>query len=218
MSITLAIGGAGGRLGEAVRRLATEFDVRVLIEAKAGGEFVDRLTQRVDVLVDFSTPEGTLRRASECAALGTGIVVGTTGLQSVHHDALRAASAKVPVLVATNMSVGVQGVLSVLPALKRALAGFDVDLVETHHTQKKDAPSGTALTINEALGGTARVHSIRAGSDPGTHEIVFGGQGESVTITHRALTRDIFAAGALRAARFIAKASPGFYAMSDVLR
>lgn len=218
MSITLAIGGAAGRMGQTIRRLATDFDVRALIEARAGDGYVDTLRERVDVLIDFSAPAATLARAAECRSLRVGMVVGTTGLGPEHHAALRATAAVAPVLAATNMSVGVQAVLSVLPALRARLAGFDVDLVETHHSQKQDAPSGTALSMNEALGGAARVHSIRAGSEPGEHVVTFAGQGESVTIAHRALTRDIFALGALRAARFIASAKPGLYTMADALQ
>jgi 4-hydroxy-tetrahydrodipicolinate reductase len=218
MSITLAIGGAKGRMGQAVRRLADGFEVKVLIEAVADGTCVDRLTERVDVLIDFSTPEATARRAAECAALGTAMVVGTTGLGPAQREALEAASRRVAVLVAANMSVGVQAVLAILPELRRRLAGFDVDLVETHHAQKVDAPSGTALAMGEALGGGAKIHSIRAGSEPGEHRIIFGGQGESVTLTHRAFSRDIFALGALRAARFVASARPGLYTMADALK
>lgn len=218
MSITLAIGGAAGRMGQAIRRLASDFDVRVLIEARAGDGCVDALRERVDVLIDFSAPAATLKRAAECRALRVGMVVGTTGLGAEHQAALRETSATAPVLVASNMSVGVHAVLSVLPDLRKRLAGFDIDIVETHHTQKKDAPSGTALTMSEALDGAARVHSIRAGSEPGEHVVTFAGEGESVTISHRALTRDIFALGALRAARFVASAKPGLYTMADVLQ
>lgn len=218
MAITLAISGAAGRMGQAIRRLATDFDVRVLIEAKAGDGYVERLTQKVDVLIDFSIPEATAARARECAGLGSALVVGTTGLKEPELAVLREAARKVPVLVASNMSIGVQAVLSVLGGLKEKLPGFDVDLIDVHHTKKLDAPSGTALTMNQALGGAARVHSIRAGSEPGEHRIIFSGPGESVTLTHRALTRDIFASGALHAARFVAGASPGFYSMSDALK
>lgn len=217
MAISVAISGAEGRMGRTVRRLATDFDVRVLIEEAAGDGVVDRLTERVDVLIDFSTPEATLQRVADCVRLGTGMVVGTTGLRKEHHDALGEASKKIPVLVASNMSVGVNAVLALLPALKERLEGFDIDIVETHHAAKKDAPSGTAKTMNDVLGGKARTHSIRAGSEPGEHRVTFSGTGESITLVHRAQNRDIFALGALTAARFIASAPAGLYSMADVL-
>ena len=196
-----------------------------------------------DVVLDFSSPAGTLARARECAALGAALVIGTTGLSPEQMELIeRDVAAKVAVLVAPNMSVGVNLLLRVVGQVAQALGeGYDVEIVETHHRRKKDAPSGTALklaqTICEALGwdpGEAlvygrqgavgerpgrqlAVHAIRGGDVVGDHTVIFAGEGERLELSHRASSRDVFARGAIRTAMFLAAKAPGLYSMEDVL-
>ncbi len=195
-----------------------------------------------DVLIDFSSPESTVARAQDCAKLRTALVVGTTGLSPQQVSALKRSARAIPCVYAPNMSVG----LNVLSGLVKAAAAalgpdYDVEVIEAHHRFKKDAPSGTALKLaRDAADGLQRdldevavygrhghtgertaseigLHAIRAGDIVGEHTVLFGALGEHVELRHSAHTRDTFARGALRAARFAAGKKPGMYSMEDVL-
>jgi 4-hydroxy-tetrahydrodipicolinate reductase len=194
------------------------------------------------VLVEFTAPEPTLEHVGLAAAQGAGAVVGTTGLTTRQVEELRRHAAQVPILLSPNMSVGVNLAFRVLALMATALGDdYDVEITEIHHRMKKDAPSGTAAkmaeVIAEALGRriedagvygrhgfvgerTAKeigVHALRGGDVVGEHTVVFSTVGERLELTHRAHSRDTFAHGALRAARFVAAARPGLYSMHDVL-
>ncbi|HEX2501590.1 MAG TPA: 4-hydroxy-tetrahydrodipicolinate reductase [Methylomirabilota bacterium] len=194
------------------------------------------------VLVEFTAPEPTLEHLRLAADRGAGAVVGTTGLQAAQVDEVRRLAARVPIMLSPNMSVGVNLAFRVLGTMARALGDdYDVEITEIHHRMKKDAPSGTAAkmadVIAEALGRRIEdagvygrhglvgerttkeigVHALRGGDVVGEHTVVFSTAGERLELTHRAHSRDTFAHGALRAARFVATAPPGLYSMLDVL-
>ena len=200
------------------------------------------LLVRGRVLVEFTAPEPSLEHLRLAAAHGTGAVVGTTGLQTVQIEEIRRLAARVPILQSPNMSVGVNLAFRVLALMAKALGDdYDVEITEIHHRMKKDAPSGTAAkmaeVIAEALGRRIEdagvygrhglvgertskeigVHALRGGDVVGDHTVVFSTAGERLELTHRAHSRDTFAQGALRAARFVATAPPGLYSMHDVL-
>jgi 4-hydroxy-tetrahydrodipicolinate reductase len=199
------------------------------------------LRRGVDVVVDFTSPQATASHAGLCAQAGVALVTGTTGLQAVHVQALEAAARLVPVVAAPNMSVGVNVMLEVAGLLARRLGpGFDAEVLEIHHRHKKDAPSGTAVRLAEllveALGRSpddvrttrsgevgARpereigVQALRGGDVVGEHTVYFLGAGERLELTHRATSREQFAFGALRAARFCQGRAPGLYGMKHVL-
>ena len=193
-------------------------------------------------LVEFTTPEATLEHLRVAARARARAVVGTTGFSKAEHSEIETLARELPIVLAPNMSVGVNLTLKILAELAVALGDdYDVEITEIHHRGKKDAPSGTALkmaeVIAQALGrdlGQVAVHgrygmtgertskeigilSLRAGDVVGEHTVVFGGLGERIEITHRAASRDTFARGALRAVRFVAQAAPGLYSMQDVL-
>jgi 4-hydroxy-tetrahydrodipicolinate reductase len=193
-----------------------------------------------DVVVDFSVPAVTVQAVEAARALGKPIVIGTTGLSPADLDRVRQASQAIPVLLAPNMSVGVNLLLKVLPAIVQALGpGYDIEIIEAHHRHKRDAPSGTALKLAEAIAqaagqtaprlvhgrqglsprqpGEIGVHAVRAGGIVGEHTVLFASEGEEVALVHRAYSRQTFAEGALRAARFLADKPPGLYSMLDVL-
>jgi 4-hydroxy-tetrahydrodipicolinate reductase len=194
------------------------------------------------VLMEFTAPEPTLEHLRLVAAHGARAVVGTTGLQPAQVEEVRRLAARAAILFSPNMSVGVNLAFRVLALMAKALGDdYDVEITEIHHRMKKDAPSGTAAkmaeVVAEALGRriedagvygrhgltgerTTReigVHALRGGDVVGEHTVVFSTAGERLELTHRAHSRDTFAHGALRAARFVATAPPGLYSMHDVL-
>ncbi len=201
----------------------------------------DRLCD-ADVAVDFSAPQAADRTLDFCSSHRVALVLGTTGLSQAQRQAVEAASARIPIVAATNMSVGMN-VLFALVGKMAAMLGpdYDVEIVEEHHRLKKDAPSGSALTLAEQIckqtgrafpeclvhgregrdalreAGTIGMHAIRAGDITGGHTVLFGTLGETVTVHHRAHSRDTLVRGALRAARWVATQRPGLYSMRDVL-
>ena len=195
-----------------------------------------------DVVIDFTAPEASIDHLREASKAGVAIVVGTTGLTKEHLAEARRLAAHIACVISPNMSVGVNVLFKVLREVARTLGDdYDVEIVEAHHHFKKDAPSGTALrmaqVVAEALGRDLEqvgiygrkgivgerpqaqigVHTVRAGDIVGEHTVLFGGMGERIEIGHRAHSRDNFARGALRAARFVAQAPKGIYDMADVL-
>ena len=180
---------------------------------------------QADVVIEFTTPEVTAAHVQLAQAQRKPIVVGTTGLSDTQLETLRAASKTIPIVFSPNMSVGVNVLFELAQAAAQRLGpAYDVEVVESHHRQKKDAPSGTAKRLAEVLAdarrqpsGSIPVHAIRAGDIVGDHTVVFAGSAERFELTHRAHSREVFAQGALRAARFVANQKPGLYDMSHVL-
>jgi 4-hydroxy-tetrahydrodipicolinate reductase len=194
------------------------------------------------VLIEFSAPEATLEHLRRVADAGARAVIGTTGFTSTQREEIGELARRAAIMLSPNMSVGVTLALQVLATMARALGDdYDVEVTEIHHRFKKDAPSGTALrmaeVVAEALGRDLRsvgvygrqgvpgersqkeiaVMSLRSGDVVGEHTVSFGTLGERLELTHRAHSRDTFARGALRAARWIAGRAPGLYSMQDVL-
>jgi 4-hydroxy-tetrahydrodipicolinate reductase len=179
-----------------------------------------------DVVVEFTAPEATIQHAELAARQGIAMVVGTTGLSTGQQEALRTAARKIAIVFSPNMSVGVNVLFEVARvAAERLGASFDASIVESHHRQKQDAPSGTAKLLAQVLeaarrerSGVIPVHAVRAGGIIGDHTVILAGSAERLELTHRAQSRDVFAQGALRAAQFVVSQPPGLYEMSHVLR
>ncbi len=263
-SLKIAVAGASGRMGrilvEAVSaaphfELAGALDVAgspaIGQDAAAfrgqpcGVAITDDLRAGLagaDVLIDFTRPEGTLAHLAVCAELGVKAVIGTTGFGDEGKRAIAAHAQRIAIVLAPNMSVGVNVVMALVEQAARALRdGYDVEIVEAHHRHKVDAPSGTALQMGEVVaraqgreladcavyareghtgerkGGTIGFATIRGGDIVGDHTALFAGTGERIEITHRSNSRITYAEGALRAARFLAGRSQGLYGMRDVL-
>ena len=181
--------------------------------------------RRGDVLVEFTAPAVTMDHVRIARTLRKPMVIGTTGLSAAQRAALKSAARLIPIIVSPNMSVGVN-VLFELAQLAATRLGrtFDVEVVESHHRHKKDAPSGTAKRLAELLAsarkqpaGAIPVHAVRAGDIVGDHTVILAGPAERLELTHRAHGREVFARGALRAAQFVVGRKPGLYDMSDVL-
>jgi len=194
------------------------------------------------VLIDFTRPEGTLAHLAVCRELGVAAVIGTTGLSAQHKQDIAQIAQQIPIVMAPNMSAGVNVVFKLLDMAARALnEGYDIEIIEAHHRHKVDAPSGTALQMGEviarALGrdlGSSAVYgregvtgerksttigfsSVRGGDIVGDHTVLFAGTGERIEITHRSASRATYAQGSLRAARFLADKPHGLFDMHDVL-
>jgi 4-hydroxy-tetrahydrodipicolinate reductase len=195
-----------------------------------------------DVLIDFTRPEGTLAHLDACRERGVKAVVGTTGFSDAQKSRIADHAQHIPIVLAPNMSVGVNVVLKLLDLAARSLShGYDIEIVEAHHRHKVDAPSGTALAMGEvvakALGrdlkacavyaregitgerdpSTIGFSAIRGGDIVGDHTVLFAGTGERIEITHKSASRATYAQGSLRAARFLAGKTSGLYGMNDVL-
>ena len=195
-----------------------------------------------DVLIDFTRPEGTLANVAACRRNGIRMVIGTTGFDERERSLIQEAAEDTAIVLAPNMSVGVNVALRLIDMATRALAGeCDIEIVESHHGQKVDAPSGTALKMGEVVAeaqgkrladievharhghtgprvpGTVGFSAIRGGDLVGEHTIMFLGRGERIEITHRSTSRVNYAQGSLRAARFVAGRERGLFDMEDVL-
>ncbi|MEX8504425.1 4-hydroxy-tetrahydrodipicolinate reductase [Leptothrix ochracea] len=195
-----------------------------------------------EYLIDFTRPEGTMAHLAMCRELGVKLIIGTTGFSAEQKAEIEAASKDIAIVMAPNMSVGVNVVLRLLDMAARALSqGYDIEIVEAHHRHKVDAPSGTALkmgeVVAEALGrdlktcavygregvagerdpSTIGFATVRGGDVVGDHTVMFMGTGERIEVTHKSSSRATYAQGSLRAVRFLATSSSGLYGMDDVL-
>lgn len=229
----LLIHGATGRMGQALQRLCAEGEgcrVVAAVARKVQQRVVDGVPQfaaaelggapEFDVAIDFSLPAAFDSVLALCVERGKPLVSGTTGLSDAQRAAITAAGQRIPVLWASNFSLGVAVLNELVERAARALPGWDCDIVEAHHVHKQDAPSGTALTLGESAargGAQARYASIRAGDIVGEHLVQFTSSGERIELVHRATDRDIFARGALHAAQWLANRPAGVYGMRDVI-
>jgi 4-hydroxy-tetrahydrodipicolinate reductase len=240
--IKLAITGCLGRMGKRITALAQadeEFTINRLLEnpdhpdsnTKVGDIEIKTDPQALigsDVLIDFTTPEATMANLDVCSENNIKMVIGTTGLTPDHYKSIDAAATKIPIVVSGNMSTGVNLMFKLTDILsQKAPAAYEATFTEAHHVHKKDAPSGTAKMIKEFVDNAnaaqdrkRKVHdieSIREGEIIGDHSVVFESPVDTITISHHAKTRDIFAQGALTAARFLMKKVNGRFNMQDVL-
>jgi 4-hydroxy-tetrahydrodipicolinate reductase len=243
--ITVGINGATGRMGLSLIRLIAEADDLKLVTATErsdhprigedisviagltskgmGVKLSDHLSKKTDVVIDFSTPTGTMNIIKSCLKYKSALLIGTTGLNKQQINYIRLAGKKIPCMISSNMSLGANMMFKVAPEIAAILGrGYDMEIVEIHHRFKKDAPSGTAIRLAESItkksGRKIPIHSLRIGDVVGDHSIIFSTLGERIELIHRVHTRDIFSRGALSAARFLAKVKPGLYTMQDMLK
>ena len=230
--IRLLVHGASGRMGRALLRMAAA-DARFAIVGavtRAGGNLGGvralpsaRIASAVpfDALVDFSLPSAFDVALEVCLQRGSVLVSGTTGLSETQREALVTAGKSIPILWSANFSMGVAVLNELVARTAKALPDWDCHVIETHHVHKRDAPSGTALALGEAIsnarGASPHYVSLRAGDVVGEHTVQFTGTGERLELTHRAGDRDIFVRGALEAAARMARRGPGLYSLGKLL-
>ncbi|MBI9019700.1 MAG: 4-hydroxy-tetrahydrodipicolinate reductase [Verrucomicrobia bacterium] len=268
MSIKVVIQGAAGRMGKMLIRCIQEekvaglelvgaidlWDVPGIGEdaglnsgAKAAGikltTDLAAVAADADVIIDFTSHFGTAGNAERVAEWGTAWVIGTTGLGDAELAEVNKAAEKVPVVMAGNMSLGINLLCTLVEEAARKLhaRGYDIEVIERHHNQKKDAPSGTALMLGQAAADGAGLnlkdsqvdgrtgmpgartkeeigfHAVRGGDIVGDHTVLMAGTGEMIELSHRATSRETFAVGALNAAAWVVEKKPGLYSMKDVL-
>ncbi|MCK5528645.1 MAG: 4-hydroxy-tetrahydrodipicolinate reductase [Kiritimatiellae bacterium] len=262
--VKLAILGAAGRMGKALISCAERVDGVEVVAAieiegspllgvdagltagvsELGVEITSDMTATgvADVVIDFTFHEASPLNAERAAEFGQSIIIGTTGLTDEEADVVKKAAEKIPIVWAPNMSLGVNLLFAMVEKAGSILGvEYDVEIVETHHKLKKDAPSGTALRLAEQVAagrlqnledvgcygrqglvgerpvGEIGVHAVRAGDVVGDHTVTFAIEGERIEFTHRASSRDTFAMGAVKTAKWVADKKPGLYDMQDVL-
>ncbi len=256
--VRITVVGAGGRMGRRLLALVNEADDLELagavehpknvrehgkeLEALAGSvPITEELPAEPGVVVDFSLPASTMKHLNFAVMREAPLVCGVTGISDDQLDTINKAAQSIPILLAENMSVGINLLRRLVRQVAKELEdGYEIEITETHHHAKRDAPSGTALGLAKAIvESTERtnddliygrvgeigarlpkeigIHSLRMGSEVGEHKVHFASTGDVLTLSHRAYSRDTFALGALRAARWIVDKKPGRYTMDDVL-
>ena len=235
--IKLAVSGSLGRMGQRITALALEdksFKIVSLLENKDHPNINQTLfnipinsnsstLKGADVLIEFTTPLATLEHLEICRRCKVKMVIGTTGFDPDQIQKIKKVSKVLPIVFSSNMSVGVNILFKIAQEAAQKLGqDYQVKIIEAHHVHKKDAPSGTAKTIAQVIEKASQrkisdIQSIREGEIIGDHQIVFESAVDTLTISHHAKTRDIFAKGSLVAAKFLAKKQKGLFSMQDVL-
>lgn len=247
--IKICISGALGKMGSKINQLidsrddciaSTGVDYNASPDAEGVVKSFDKLSEKPDVIIDFSSVEGTKSVIEYCDKNLVPCVICTTGLDDMIIDNLKKLSTKVPVFFSANMSLGINLLIELSKIAASVLgSGFDIEIIEKHHNRKLDAPSGTALMIADAINENENgkfdyvydrhayrrqrdkneigIHAVRGGTIVGEHEVLFAGQDEVITLSHSAASRDVFANGAINAAVYICGKKPGFYNMKDLI-
>jgi len=262
MQTNLIISGAAGRMGKRLIALASQakdFNIVAAVDRtdhpdigkdagilagieRTGVELTDKFDTKSDVLIDFSLPEASDNVIAFCEKNQVRLVMATTGLSTDQLESINKLSKTVPVVHASNYSIGMNVLFTLVGKVAQTLGQeYDIEITEAHHRFKKDAPSGTALTLAENIAketgrdwpdclvhgregrdalrekGSIGMHAIRAGDIVGKHSVMLSTLGETLTLSHDAQTRNAFAQGAIRAVRWVMNAKPGLYSMADVL-
>lgn len=248
--INIMMSGCNGKMGQVISRLASQRDD---LKIAVGYDINDLLNNsypvftnlkncnvKVDVIIDFSNPEAFENLVDYAVSKKIPLVMATTGLSQPQQKALETASKQIPVFFSANMSLGVNLLLDLVKKAAKLLeTNFDIEIVEKHHNQKLDAPSGTALAIADAINSVLEqkqeyiydrhsrrkkrskreigIHAVRGGTIVGEHSVIFAGSDEIIEINHMAMSKDIFGIGALRAAAFLYDKKPGLYSMKDLI-
>lgn len=206
--------GASGKMGKEIISVMNQDGNEMVFKYDIEGE---SYSEKPEVLIDFSLPVVLEKTVEYTSKFNSPLVIGTTGFNDIQMKKIKELSEAVPVVQSYNFSVGIQMLIRCSEILKDKLSDWDIEISETHHRFKKDKPSGTAIMIMNALGKEVNISSLRLGNVVGEHSVSFGGLGETITVTHSALSRRTFAEGVLRAVNFIMDKKKGFYTIKDVI-
>jgi len=248
--IRILMSGCNGRMGQVITRLASQSnDFKIAAGYDLNDSIknnypvfknLDECNVKVDVIIDFSNSDAFDSVLKFSTSRAIPLVMATTGLSPVQQNLLEAASKQIPIFSSANMSLGVSLLIDLVKKAARILeSSFDIEIIEKHHNQKLDAPSGTALSIADEISSVLEqkyeyiydrhsrrkkrskseigIHAVRGGTIVGEHSVIFAGSDEIIEINHSAMSKDIFGTGALRAAAFICSKAPGIYSMSDLV-
>ena len=241
--IKLGISGAKGRMGKSIESVINsnnDFEVVARLISSSTKDDIENFCHMCDVIIDFSNPENLKDLMYFASKTSTNIVIGTTALKDKHFKYIEDAAKNISVIYAPNTSLGANLIEDLSIRAARILQNYDTEIIEAHHKHKKDSPSGTALSIGKSIAKTKQIDfdsnavfdrnsrgprrkndisfsSIRGGGIFGDHDIMFAGDHEVITISHKALSRGAFAEGAVFAASWIVNKKPGLYSMRDVL-
>jgi len=249
--MNILLNGCNGKMGQVIANIITEYDnmkivAGVDINNNIKNDFIvfndiNTCDENIDIVIDFSHPSAFNNTLNYCIANKKPLVMATTGLSKEQHIKLIDVSKIIPVFFSANMSIGINLIMSLCKNAAKFLDNtFDIEIIEKHHNQKLDAPSGTALAIADTINNTFNnnkqyiysreqnrkkrgineigIHSIRGGSIVGEHTVIFAGPNEIIEIKHEALSKDIFARGALKAALFLRNKPIGFYNMESIIK
>lgn len=227
--INIIISGISGRMGSLISELAKKDpEIKLVggIEKPGDPNYpsdLEPIIDKADVLIDFSTPAATIQHLRIAHSHKKAVVIGTTGFIDEQVEEIDKLAKDIPCVISPNMSPGVNLMFDIVGEITKNLSDYDIEIIESHHRNKKDAPSGTAKKLAEMITsvrplGQIDIHAIRAGDIVGEHTIIWAGPGEVLELTHRALSRTTFASGAIKAAKFVVKAKAGRYNMQDVLQ
>ncbi|KKC30092.1 MULTISPECIES: 4-hydroxy-tetrahydrodipicolinate reductase [Caldanaerobacter] len=247
--IRLIIHGCNGKMGKVVAKLAKENPEFEVVAGVDKNTFpldfpvysdLKEVKEEADVVIDFSYHEAIPNLVKEAAKRKIPVVIATTGLSEEELKTVEEASKEIPIFRSANMSLGINVLISLVKEAAKVLEGFDIEIVEKHHNMKKDAPSGTALMIADAINqvlpekreyvygrytkteqrkpNEIGIHAVRGGTIVGEHDVIFAGPNEVITISHSAQSREVFGYGALKAAKFLIGQKPGLYTMEDLVK
>ncbi len=247
--INLILSGCNGKMGRVITRLAAEDEAVAIV---AGFDIADTLPNtypvftnpaecdiKADVVIDFSHPSAFSGVMEFCKSTGTPVIMATTGLSAEQKEEMAELSKKIPLFFSANMSLGINLLIKLAQKAAAVLeGGYDIEIVEKHHNQKIDAPSGTALAIADGIDEVLSegseyvydrhnvrrkrrkneigIHAVRGGTIVGEHEVIFAGLDEVIELKHSATSKEVFAVGAIKAAKFMAGKPAGFYSMNDL--
>ncbi len=214
-NIKYGIIGYSGRLGSEVKNLFSEKGHQLVFTSDIEGE---KETGKPQLIIDCSLPAAFAKNIKIVQRFSTALIIATTGLSEKQLNTLKDLSGNVPVVQSFNFSIGIQVLLNLTSKASKLLEGWDVEITETHHRMKKDKPSGTAKMIQNIFKEKhVNVSSLRLGGIPGDHSVEFGGMGETLRISHHAISRRTFAEGILKSAEYILNKRNGFYTFTDVV-
>lgn len=248
--INILMSGCNGKMGQVITRLSEQYeDLRIAagydINDNGKNSYpvftkLEKCNVDIDVIIDFSNPDALESILGFATSKKIPIIVATTGTSQAQKKLIENASKSIPVFFSANMSLGVNLLIDLVKKAAKILeTNFDIEIIEKHHNQKLDAPSGTALAIADSINSALEqkqeyiydrhsrrkkrskteigIHAVRGGTIVGEHSVIFAGADEVIEINHSAMSKDIFGTGALRAARFMYKKTPGMYSMDDLL-
>lgn len=248
--IKILMSGCNGKMGQVISRLAEKTEDMKISAGYDLNDFIKNpypvftdiknCDENIDVIIDFSNPEALDTLLQYAMSRRIPLVMATTGLSKSHLKSLESASRHIPVFFSANMSLGVNLLIDLVKKAAKVLeSGFDIEIIEKHHNQKIDAPSGTALAIADAINSVMEqekeyvydrhsrrkkrndkeigIHAVRGGTIVGDHSVIFAGTDEIIEINHIAMSKEIFGVGALRAAKFLHNKKPGMYNMNDLI-